>query len=88
MVRVTQRGWGYAGGGHFRLAAGGGGWGRSRTDELPGAHGCVEHCSELRSVEVLAVSSKNGGWTQTVIQNEVKQMEKNKYHKIIHVCGI
>ena len=28
------------------------------------------------------------GWTQTVIQNEVSQKEKNKYHILTHICGI
>ena len=55
---------------------------------VPNTHDCVENCPELRSVEVLAVYSKKGGWTQAVIQNEVRQMVKNKYHKITHICGI
>ena len=29
--------------------------GSSRTEKLPGKRDCVEQCSELRSVEVLAV---------------------------------
>ena len=28
------------------------------------------------------------GWIETVLQSEVSQKEKNKYHILKHICGI
>ena len=47
----------------------------------------MEYCSTIKRNEIVPVAEI---WMdlETVIQSEVSQKEKNKYHILMHICGI
>ena len=63
-------------------------WGRRGWDELSSIDMyTVEYYSAIKRNEYESVELR---WVhlEPVIQSEVSQKEKNKYHILMHICGI
>ena len=67
-----------------------------KVPKCPSTDGWIKKMWHIYTIEYYSAIKRNkiGSFTEmwmdleTVIQNEVSQKEKNKYHILTHICGI